>query len=699
MDRASDYGSEGCRFDSGRAHHYAKSVHQRLDIQGIRAVAVLSVIAYHYDLGLSRGYLGVDMFFVISGYVIALSTIRNIRSEKSFNWRYFYRRRVRRLLPGAAIVAIFSSIFSIFALSPFGPQQKTATMLVSAATYSTNFVLLKTNYYALDAATNPLLHYWSLAVEEQFYFLWGPAVLFILAVLSCRNRNSTRVGLIILGGFVASGSLTLFVLLSHFESTVILWRGIRGLAEKGYNPSTFAFYSSLTRLWEFMAGVFLALVESRTSRKNPNRTIAHCVATIGVAMLIVGLSNVGNTWDSASVASTGLNPWAVLVVVTATVALLFAGNRHAFTNKLLTRKPLTYIGDISYTLYLWHWPIWVFGLSVFGRNHSLIWFGLITTLVVSVLQHHLIEDPFRKGHLYPQGNFLKLVSVFVVIAIIGLYGINVASRGVGVKLIGITPAQLVRHVVEEPCKGSRLTFGEASTCRYKSANDKGLIILVGDSTAKSLSDGFVVAANKLGYGAMVFSASGCPFQMPTSPFGQYWVSPTGQICPPRNKDIWSAIALLKPKVVIVSNLNYLYVRDIGLPDFPIGTTRVIWANQTKNTFEQLQKLGIYGLLVQPVPEFPLDFRSGLTLMNRTIIKVQRKSNSGNEFLNDLEASAVMGVFSGRSILNFYSELCQSDLCSQVQNGKFMYEDGSHLSSVGSLAFTPLIVKSLSALLP
>jgi len=665
-------------------------VHKRLDIQGLRAIAVILVIAYHYDLGLPRGYLGVDMFFVISGYVISLSTIRNIRSEKSFNWRYFYRRRVRRLLPGAAIVALFSSIFSLFALSPFGPQQKTATMLVSAATYSTNFALLKTNYYALDAATNPLLHYWSLAVEEQFYFLWGPVALAILAVISRRNRNSTRVGLIIIGGLVALGSLTLFVLLSHFESTVIHWPGIRILAEKGYEPSTIAFYSSLTRLWEFMAGVFLALVESRSIRKNPNRTISHCVAAIGVVMLIVGLSNIGSTWDSVSAASTGLNPWAVLVVVIGTVALLFGGKRHAFTNKLLTGKQLTYFGDISYSLYLWHWPIWVFGLSVFGENQWMIWLGLFATLVVSVLQHHLIDNPFRNGHLYPKGKFLKLVSTFVVIAIIGWYGMNVSSKAIGLKIIGTTPAQLVRHVVEEPCKGSRLTIGEASTCRYRPKNKKGLVILVGDSTAKSLSDGLVSAANASGYEVMVFSQSGCPFQLPTSPFGQF--------CKQRNIDIWAAIRTFRPKAIVVSNLNYLYVRDIGLRNTPIGPTRIAWANETKKIFEEFKELQISGLLAQPVPEFMSDVRYEVTLLKRSISGEKRDSMRDNEFLNDLDRSAVKDVTDDRSIMNLYSEFCNSDLCFQVQDGKFMYEDGSHLSSVGSLILEPKIKRSLDLLL-
>ena len=222
-------------------------MHHRSDIQGLRAIAVILVIAFHYDLGLHLGYLGVDKFFVISGYVISLSTIRNVRSEKRFNWQFFYRRRVRRLLPGAAIVAVLSSLFALLALSPFGPQQKTATMLMSVATYSTNFALIKSNYYALDSTSNPLLHFWSLAVEEQFYFLWGPVVLAAVAINTRRNRLSTRVVLIVCGALISVISLTLFVLMSRYESTVMNWPGLKGLAQDGFAPSSIAFYSPFTR--------------------------------------------------------------------------------------------------------------------------------------------------------------------------------------------------------------------------------------------------------------------------------------------------------------------------------------------------------------------------------------------------------------------------------------------------------------------
>jgi len=669
-------------------------VRQRLDIQGLRAIAVFFVIAFHYNLGLPQGYLGVDMFFVISGYVISLSTIRNICSEKQFNWQYFYRRRVRRLLPGAAIVAILSSLFALVALSPFGPQQKTATMLMSVATYSTNFGLMKSNYYALDSTSNPLLHFWSLAVEEQFYFLWGPGVLAAVAINARRNRLSTRVALMICGALVAVISLTLFVLMSRYESTVMSWPGLKGLAQDGFSPSSIAFYSPFTRGWELMAGVGIALVDSWTLKKNLQIALVNCIATLGLALMIVGISNCFGVWDSSTSHTTVLSPWAVISTVLGTSALLWAGNRRAFTNSFFALRLLTYTGDISYTLYLWHWPIWVFGIAIYGRNNWVVSIGLLLTLLFSAVQYHFVEDPFRKGHLYPQGTVTKLVAAFLVIASALMVGVNFSASKIGVKLIGTTPEQLIRHVVDEPCPAQRVTIGEASTCRYRPKKVNGLVILVGDSTAKSLSDGFITAAQNLGLEAMVFQQSGCPFQVSDSLFNEFCISQNG-----RNNDIWSAIRILKPIAVVVSNLNYLYVRDIGLPGLPIGPTRVAWANETQKVFAQLQNLKIERLLVQPVPEFTADVRYEVTILkphavseNLTIL------NRENDFLNMMDTNAVVKVFDNHSVLNLNRLFCSADLCSQVKDGNFMYEDVSHLSSVGSMFIAPALEQAIRILI-
>jgi len=516
----------------------------------------------------------------------------------------------------------------------------------------------------------------------------------VVAINARRNRLSTQVALIVCGVLVAVLSLALFVLLSRYESTVTSWPGFRGLAQDGYFPSSLAFYSPFTRGWEFMAGVGIALVDSRTLRKNSQIALTHCIAMLGLVLVIFGISNCFGVWDLPIGSTPSSSPWAVISTVLGASALLWAGNRRAFTNSLFAFRPLTYMGDISYTLYLWHWPIWVFGIAIYGRNNWVVSLGLLLTLLFSAVQYHFVENPFRKGHLYPQGTVAKLVVSFLVVASALMVGLNFSASKIGVKLIGTTPQQLIRHVTDEPCLAQRVTIGEASTCRYRPKKVDGLVILVGDSTAKSLSDGFITAAHNLGLEAMVFQQSGCPFQVSDSPFNAFCQS--GQR---RNKDIWSAIRALKPVAVVVSNLNYLYVRDIGLPELPIGPTRVAWANETQKVFAQLQNLKIEGLLVQPVPEFASDVRYEVAILKQHVISEDRNVlNRENNFLNEMDTDAVMKVFDDRSVLNLYKQFCTSDLCSQVKDRKFMYEDGSHLSSLGSMFIAPALEQALRLLI-
>ncbi|MFZ3064367.1 MAG: acyltransferase, partial [Nitrospirota bacterium] len=243
---------------------------QRADIQGLRAVAVLLVVFYHFDMGVSGGYLGVDMFFVISGYVIALSALRDIHQHQKFDWKKFYRRRIRRLLPGIAVVALTTALASLVVLSPFGPQQMSAKMLISSALYSSNFVLLKSDYFSLDPSSNPMLHFWSLAVEEQFYFVWGPIVLAVLATNKRWKSKLVARALTITGLVALAVSLVLFVVLSRYESAVQNWPVINWFAKMEISPSRLAFYLPITRAWEFMCGAFLAIAHNRwrNHRKN-----------------------------------------------------------------------------------------------------------------------------------------------------------------------------------------------------------------------------------------------------------------------------------------------------------------------------------------------------------------------------------------------------------------------------------------------
>ena len=665
---------------------------QRADIQGLRAVAVLLVIFYHFDLGISGGYLGVDMFFVISGYVIALSALRDIQQHQNFDWKRFYRRRIRRLLPGIAVVAVFTAFASLFVLSPFGPQQMSAKMLLSSATYSSNFVLLKSDYFSLDPSSNPMLHFWSLAVEEQFYFLWGPIVLAVLATMRrWKSRLFARV--LVVAGFVTlATSLALFIALSRYEAAVQSWPGINWLVEMGISPSRVAFYSPITRAWEFMCGATLAIAHNRWKQDQQKIAVNIFWACSAIVLVFVAVLWTSNLLSRNALSSRSFNEIAVVLAVLGTVAIIHAGRGKQFASRLLEIRLFTYIGDLSYSLYLWHWPIWIFSVVVMHKSAATTVIALALTALFSVAQYHYIEQPIRRGVAIRKPSAPHFVVAFAVVAAVGWAAMTNLSPVIGKHLVGVTPFNLITHVIERPCAGKFVVVGEAKSCWYSTDKPKGISILVGDSTAKSLSDGFIVAANELQQDALVFSLPGCAFQVPKSPFTPY--------CDAWRANVWSVIKTLKPDIVVVSNLNTIYVNEIRNPDLSLTEAQVQWGGQVRKMFNKILFTGSRPLLVQPVPHFIFDVRYDISLLNRQAGTESRKVvEARTQFLNQLEERSVGEFSSATEILNLNSKFCGVERCSQFIDRKLAYEDSTHLSSIGSLKVSPNLKVAMARLLP
>lgn len=665
---------------------------QRADIQGLRAVAVLLVIFYHFDLRLAGGYLGVDMFFVISGYVIALSALRDIGAHQSFDWKKFYRRRVRRLLPAIAIVSVVTAFASLVVLSPFGPQQMSAKMLLSSALYTSNFVLLKSDYFSLDPSSNPLVHFWSLAVEEQFYFVWGPIVIVVLSATKRWKSKSVSRAFVVVGFVSLVVSLALFLVLTRYESAVQNWPVIEWFGKMDISPSRLAFYSPITRAWEFMCGAFLAMAHNRWRHEKRNVAVTTMWSSTAVVFIAIAVLWASSLHIGASPSGRVFNEFAVILAVLGTVAIIHSGRGRPFTSRLLETRLFTYIGDLSYSLYLWHWPIWTMSVVVMHKSTATTVIALAVTALFSVAQYNYIEQPIRRGVAITKPTSVHFVVAFVVVATVGWAAITNLSPVIGKHLVGVTPYDLITHVIDRPCEGKYLIVDEAKSCWYSAEKPKGLSILVGDSTAKSLSDGFIVASRELHQDALVFVLPGCAFQAPNSPFTPY--------CESWRIDVWSVIKSLKPDVVVVSNLNTLYVDDIGIPNTPISTARVRWGEQTKKMFTKIRFSGARPLLVQPPPHFSFDIRYDLTLLNRQAGIESRKVVEGRtEFLNKIEKRSV-GEFVGMTgILNLDARFCTNTRCSQFIDGKLAYEDPSHLSSVGSLKMSPFLKEAMGRLLP
>ncbi|MEY3156429.1 MAG: Gordonia phage BritBrat [Actinomycetota bacterium] len=323
----------------------------RADIQGLRAVAVLLVILHHaFPEFLPGGFFGVDIFFVISGYIITQILMRDKDEKWSRFFLEFYARRIRRILPSALLIIVATTLASYFFLGEITGAD-TALDGIYATLFIANihFNNAAVDYFASSLPQPILQHYWSLSIEEQFYFLW-PLIFFITA----RYRR-----------------LALITVLS-ISSISLLW----ALSEIATGSGT-AYFSTQTRIWELGTGAALALI----GRLTPNKFISNLalLTLIGAAFVIEDGGNFPGT--------------TALIVVAATAILIWSGT----DNPLISNKVMVYLGDLSYLLYLVHWPV----LHIFNLYkgtpatllESLIL--LIVVFVLSIALHHGFENPIR----------------------------------------------------------------------------------------------------------------------------------------------------------------------------------------------------------------------------------------------------------------------------------------------------------------
>ena len=663
----------------------------RADVQGLRAIAVLLVLLFHFETRLQGGYLGVDMFFVISGFVIASSTLREIDRTQSFSWTNFLRRRGRRLLPGVAVVSLLAVLASVVLMSPFGPQQTTSQMLVGAATYSSNFMLMSRNYFSLDPKSNPLMHFWSLAVEEQFYLLWP---LVIVGLLAIRSRFGLKVGKLVAWLFVLVSiyiTCRLFVWFSVDGPTVNNYSWFRPLIARNISPERLAFYSPLTRSWEFVAGVGVALAV-RSTLVTKLRLMSSAFWLIGAifAGLAIRLATITPGYEHGT--DTATNTTATILVVLGTSLLLLGGEFGPLVSRVLSMKPLTVLGDWSYSVYLWHWPIWVLLITTFNRSRTVTLAAFVLSMMFGWVQFRWVERPIRDGLRLPRVNFGRLVGGFVAVALL-VYGLmTFVTPAIGKYVAGHKPEEISAHIIEKPCATEEFAIDTAHSCPYLMPGGTGTAVLVGDSMARSLSDGFVSAANAETLNAYVFSLPGCSFLAFDSPF-----SPTLE-CIGWRQNVFAALSQLQPKLVMIANMNTLYTH-VPLADFTLEKTRDAWGYELTRTFDALAPLQAKVMLVQPPPSFEYDLRYDISLLRKNGVQEDRAIVIARRApINEVEVNTAALYPFLAPVLNFDDMFCNAETCTQKIGKQFMLEDADHLSVDGSMLAAPLIQDAIAVAL-
>lgn len=467
--------------------------HYRPDIEGLRAIAILLALGYHADVpGFSGGYVGVDIFFVLSGYLITWLLVYEAEETGAISLGKFYARRTRRLLPAMVVMLIATVIVGAVIYAPF-EQRGLASTAIATATYWSNihFANLATDYLSPASETNPFLHTWSLSVEEQFYLLWPLFVMLLLGVAHWQGRkvNHRRLwwGAILLTGLS-------FALSAYLTSTRQPW----------------AFFLLPARAWEFAAGALAVLLPKFLKIDLPGGMIS-VLGWVGFGGLVAA-----NLFFDRSTPFPGI---AALLPVLATVLLLWAGAGPAETGitKLLSLRPMQEIGRLSYSWYLWHWPVLVFATANNTRLPLWVRLGLLgVSLLLAAASYRFVESPIRYHRVLVRRSGYSL-AMAACITILGL-GLTYGWWQLSVNWAKLPQQARFTQVIDELPEiyntGCHADFFETDlkveNCTAGPADASRSLVLFGDSHAAQWYPALEQMANEQSWRLISLTKSACP---------------------------------------------------------------------------------------------------------------------------------------------------------------------------------------------
>ncbi|SDZ30884.1 Peptidoglycan/LPS O-acetylase OafA/YrhL, contains acyltransferase and SGNH-hydrolase domains [Amycolatopsis xylanica] len=653
---------------------------QRLDIQGLRALAVGLVVFYHLrPTWLPGGFIGVDVFFVISGFLIIGTLTSEIRRTGRLGLLEFYARRLRRLVPAATAVLLVTVAATVL-LAPVSRWPDVFREVVSAALNVQNWTLavLSSDYAHATATASPVQHFWSLAVEEQFYLVI-PLILLTSAVLAARKKaNPAR---------WAFGAVVLVSVVS-FAFSVLFTPAHHGAA----------YFITPTRMWELGIGGLAAIA-------------LHRLRLGGLAQLLLGWIGLAAVVVSAVTLTTEMAfpGWIAAIPTLGTVALLLAGdgNEHTYAEitPYLSVPPLRYIGDISYSLYLWHWPVIVFLLEQSGNTHLSAFQVVVASALsfaLAAASKRFIEDPFRKPKrrrvTYLLG--VAMVATSVIVATVPWHFgqaklDDLAARSAltnkhpgALALSPVEPSPVPTGVpiVPDPAIArddfplldrpgcatydfeNKLT---GSACGYGNPNATKTVVLLGDSHAAMYSTALAEYVGKhTDWRLKVVVRNGCPFTA-TAP-SEAGIPLTN--CADFNQTALESVVALRPNLVITAAMSpQSYVEDLEWT----WPSRSVLVDGYRTVLTRLSEANIPVAVIREIPRPSLSVPACLQRNpDRAACDTRRQAAFPSE--GDPLAEAADGL-SGVRIVDMTNWLCDGTSCPAVIGNVVVYRD-NHLTN-------------------
>lgn len=624
-----------------------------LGLQGMRGIAILLVLLNHAEVpGFHGGFIGVDVFFVISGYLIGGLLLREMQATGRIDLCAFYARRVRRLLPAALLLILVVLAGIRFVYAPH-EQDELLSSARASALYAANlwFASRPTDYFGGHTEANPLLHLWSLAVEEQFYLVWP-----LLMLAACRIAAGGDARRRVTGLIVAAGGLSLVacVIVSHIHFK-------------------YAFFLTPMRVWEFGAGMLVAM------RPDWSRALSdRALQAVGAASLLA--LALASLFFDGSLQFPGF--WAVIPVA-AGVGLLLAAERGAgcWTGRLLEARPLRWVGDCSYSVYLWHWPVLIAAAVWTSTPGPLLSASLVAvSVVLGWLSYRGVEQVFmRRVAMGASSQAVVAVGLIACVAVAGAAQFmrgHIDKGGEGARYLEASKW----HLVDE--SGCLVLFDavDQPPCEFGVPDAATTVVIFGDSHAAQWLAPLQDLALKNGWRLVALTKAVCPSV--DTPVDFYVTRSRFLPCETWRARMFERLEKLRPQLIVMaSSAGY---RDVELPR---------WEAALGRTVQRLQGLGSQVVYLRDTPHTGLDVP---TCWARVAWwgwvppgACTYPTAAHDERLASLAAVEGRALASlGATYIDLSASICTAERCPTRHGDMPMFRDRTHLSEPFARTLAP-----------
>lgn len=664
----------------------------KFEIQGLRALAVVLVLIFHiWPDVLTGGFVGVDVFFVISGYLITGVLLRQVQRDGHIKFGEFYVRRARRLMPAATVVLVAVALCT--PLLPAVTWENTAFELLASVFYFQNWWLASqaVDYLAADNMPGPLQHYWSLSVEEQYYLLW-PLLLFLcIKIVGLKKQAS------------------IFRAFAYGIAGVALLSIAYSIWLTPENPGV-AYFSTATRAWELALGGLLAVFPAWEKLPRFIR------ATLGGVGLIL-ISCAAIFFDK----ETQFPGYAALLPTLGAAFIIVAGDARGLFSVywLLRNAVFQYFGNLSYSLYLWHWPVIIIFSQLQGGGIGLAE-GLIIFVTSTALAHqtkYLVEDKFRKPHFNTLGmqniTVPALSAGFVVISSLMVYlYIYQFAPSVDVESSDLYPGALVYthnfeyvdrpfipiaaharkdlpDAYEKPRCYTLTTESQVVSCEYGDLTANKTIAVIGDSHALHWMPALQVIAEAQSIKIILLSKSACAVGAVEILNRDKKVDHT---CYEWNSHLKEVLFALRPDIVISSQS----VRHVAAGARNELESKEMLSDALVNIYKELVASGVKVAAIRDTPWMRVDVPECMSGRDKNFIECSSRREEALASVDPLvvAANAVPGV----SLIDLTDAMCDASYCPVVIGNVLVYRDRHHLTATFSKTLAPALELKLRPLL-